>query len=141
MSFQLPSLTLASAFLSSNPHIAPITTAFITDLFLSQFYEPATDLLLFIYTLTNLTFFYTSNGLSSWSTVFPIFIKNFIFWFSWFLISSIRRLYFHPLSNIPGPKLRAITGLVETYDFMRGRNAKSFCLSLLSPLPHKLILP
>lgn len=129
MPFKLPYTAEALAFLSSHPYLTPIGVAFTTDIFLAQFYEPATDLLLAIYTFANASLFYTFGGLKTFDSAIPIFFslvaKNLIFWFSWFIFCSIRRIYFHPLSHLPGPKLRAITGLIETWDYIHGRNAKS----------------
>lgn len=40
---------------------------------------------------------------------------------AFYLTRTIYRLFFHPLSKFPGPKLTAATGLVETYhDVIRG---------------------
>lgn len=40
---------------------------------------------------------------------------------AFYLTRTIYRLYFHPLSKFPGPKLTAATGLVEIYhDVIRG---------------------
>jgi hypothetical protein len=40
---------------------------------------------------------------------------------AFFLARTIYRLYLHPLSRFPGPKLTAATGLVEIYyDVVRG---------------------
>lgn len=39
----------------------------------------------------------------------------------YFLGKVTRNLYFHPLSNYPGPKLLAATSLVNTYLLMQGK--------------------
>lgn len=40
---------------------------------------------------------------------------------AFYLTRTIYRLFFHPLSKFPGPKLTAATGLVEIYhDVIRG---------------------
>ena len=39
----------------------------------------------------------------------------------WLLLRSIYRLYFHPLSHIPGPKIAIVSRLYEFYhDVIRG---------------------
>jgi hypothetical protein len=41
--------------------------------------------------------------------------------FTYFLARTVYRLYFHPLANIPGPKIAAATGLYEIWhDAIRG---------------------
>lgn len=42
---------------------------------------------------------------------------------AWYILTIIRRLYFHPLAQVPGPKFAAATLLYQTYySFAGGRS-------------------
>lgn len=50
----------------------------------------------------------------------------FIATLDWIIISAIRRLYFHPLAHIPGPKLDAASMLYQTYYCFSGGRSRFY---------------
>lgn len=103
--------------------LSPVPLAFITNLVLKQFLHPASEYILGTYILANAGVLYynvQSAGTSVGVELPGLGVNNAIFLMALFVFTAIRRLYFHPLSKFPGPKIRAITSLRETFDHLNG---------------------
>lgn len=114
------------ASIAPNP-LSPIPVSVFVNLILGQLSHPPTIPVLLTYFFTNsflITYNLTSSPSNTFlSTAFNLVVTNFIFLTSLAIQTAIRRIWFHPLSRFPGPKLRAVTSLVESWDHVHGRNS------------------
>ncbi|KAF5870852.1 putative benzoate 4-monooxygenase cytochrome p450 protein [Botrytis fragariae] len=92
---------------------------------LSPIHEPSTLKVISVYFLSNCVIFlyltFTSTGI--FQVIIHLFTLNITFLLTAIILTAFRRLYFSPLSHIPGPARFALTKLFIANEFRLGRTS------------------
>jgi hypothetical protein len=107
--------------------LAAAAVAIAAQVYLSPIPEVSTVKVILTYFISNITLFcYLLLSVSAISDLILKFaILNLIFLSTATALTLIRRLYFHPLSHIPGPRLAALSNIWISNQFRLGRTSRT----------------
>lgn len=109
--------------------VATAAAVIVAQLYLSPIPEVSTVKVILTYLTSNITLFgYLLLSVPIISDLFTQFtVLNLIFLSTAAALTLIRRLYFHPLSHIPGPRLAALSNIWVSNQFRLGRMSQICC--------------
>lgn len=106
---------------------AAAAAAIAAHAYLSSIPEPSTVKMILSYSISNITLFcyllLSVSGISD--LLIQLSVLNLIFLSTATSSTLIRRLFFHPLSHVPGPRLAALSNLWVANQFRLGRTSRT----------------
>jgi hypothetical protein len=110
-----------------SPTLLTVVAAIAVHSIVSPIQELTTELYIFPYIIANLMFFsYLLTRSITYPTIFiSLITTNTTFLLTSTLLTIVRRLFFSPLTNFPGPKSAAISGLWNANEARLGRATKT----------------